>query len=52
MGERWGKKIIYLLLRCHHQTDSCINIELPEGQLGMTQHNEDNMASKHMSTTL
>ena len=34
---RWGKKeIIYLLLHCHHQNDSCIKMGSDESHLNVS----------------
>ena len=34
---RWGKReIIYLLLHCHHQNDSCINMGSDESHFNVS----------------
>ena len=32
---RWGKEIIYLLLHCHHQNDSCIKMGTDESHFNV-----------------
>ena len=33
---RWGKKIIYLSLHCHHQNDSCIKMGSDESHFNIS----------------
>ena len=52
-GERWGKKeIIYLLLRCHHQIDSCIKMGSDESHFNVSLIVRDKVARQCPQTTI
>ena len=49
---RWGKKeIIYLLLHCHHQNDSCIKMGSDESHLNVSLIVRDKVARHCPQTT-
>ena len=48
---RWGEReIIYILLHCHHQYDSCIKMGSDESHFNISLIVRDNESHKTMST--
>ena len=46
---RWGKKIIYLSLHCHHHNDSCIKVGSDESHFNVSV-GSDGQSLKTVST--
>ena len=51
-GRRWGKsEIIYILLHCHHQNDSCIKMGSDEIHYNVSLTVKDNVTRQSPQTT-
>ena len=48
---RWGKEIIYLLLQCHHQNDSCIMMGSDESHFNVSLIVRDKLTRQCPQTT-